>query len=154
MKKLISLLLMTVMILAVSAALSEKSRRKLTVMVYMCGSNLETYHGSASKDLKEMMAAETGEDVSVLAMVGGSEFWDLGYDTEYTHIVEISGGKQETVCRYEKMNMGEAKTLTALVDWARENRPAEEYALILWDHGEGSIIGVCRKGSGIVTYKN
>ena len=34
-KKTISLVLMTVMILAVSAALTEKSRRKLTVMVYM-----------------------------------------------------------------------------------------------------------------------
>ncbi len=144
MKKLISLLLTAAMIFIVTAALSEKSCRKLTVMVYMCGSNLETYHGSASKDLKEMMAAETGEDVSVLAMVGGSEFWDLDYDTEYTHIVEISGGKQETVCRYEKMNMGEAKTLTALVDWALENRPAEEYALILWDHGGGPLEGLCR----------
>ncbi len=143
MKKLISFVLMLILLSAVTAALPENVQRKLTVMVYMCGSNLETYHGSASKDLKEMMSAEIGEDVSVLAMVGGSEFWDLDYDTDYTHIVEIGRGEQQIVWMNEKINMGEPETLVRLLTWAQENRPAEEYALILWDHGGGPVEGVC-----------
>ncbi len=143
MKKIIFLTLMIAVLLSVSAALPESAGRKLTVMVYMCGSNLETYYGSASKDLKEMMDADAGEDICVLAMVGGSEFWDLDYDTEYTHIVEIGAGEQHTVCTFEKTNMGEADTLTRLLTWAQKNRPAEDYALIMWNHGAGPLEGIC-----------
>ena len=31
--------------------------RKLTLMVYLCGSNLESAYGSASADIEEMLAA-------------------------------------------------------------------------------------------------
>lgn len=39
--------------------------------------------------------------------------------------------------------MGEAESLTRLLTYGMENRPAEEYALILWNHGGGPLEGVC-----------
>ncbi|MFN4227426.1 MAG: clostripain-related cysteine peptidase, partial [Candidatus Ratteibacteria bacterium] len=36
-----------------------------------------------------------------------------------------------------EVNMGESQTLIDFIDWAKKNYPAEKYALILWNHGNG-----------------
>ena len=66
------------------AARSEAGRQ-ITVMVYMCGSNLESQYGSAPADLREM--AEAGLDsgsASVLVYTGGSSLWYDGSTPEET----------------------------------------------------------------------
>lgn len=39
--------------------------------------------------------------------------------------------------------MGEAETLADFVSWGLENYPSENMGLVFWDHGGGSISGVC-----------
>ena len=36
----------------------DAAGKKLTLMIYMCGSNLESSYGSASLDIQEMLGAE------------------------------------------------------------------------------------------------
>ena len=52
---------------------------KTTLMVYMCGSNLETEYALASRDLQEMM--NSGYDrtsTEILILAGGSRKWATG----------------------------------------------------------------------------
>ena len=117
--------------------------RKLTLMVYLCGSNLENDYGAASSDITEMIGAKADRNVTVLLMAGGSKSWRLGYEKDKCTLVEVSARGQRKVYETEAMNMGEAETLTLLLDYGREKYPAEDYALILWDHGGGPVEGVC-----------
>ena len=119
--------------------------RKLTLMVYMCGSNLESGYGSASADLEEMLASGfDSEQVSLLVMTGGAEGWVLGFDPANLTINEIGRRGVRAVWREEAASMGVPETLTTLLNFGVERFPAEDYALILWNHGGGPMEGVCR----------
>ena len=121
-----------------------ESPRKLTVMVYMCGSNLESGYGSASADLEEMLASGFDSDrITLLVMTGGTERWGFGLDPAELTISEISRRGIRAVWREEAVSMGVPETLTTLLNFGVERFPAKEYALILWNHGGGPMEGVC-----------
>ncbi len=124
-------------------AYGDNSARKLTVMVYMCGSNLESLNGSASEDIQEMKDSGISNEISLLIMAGGSKSWSMGFDSSETIIYEISSRGSRIVKTLDKKNMGSSRTLTELLVYGKENRPAENYALILWNHGGGPLEGVC-----------
>jgi len=113
-------------------------------MVYMTGSNLETDGGLASRDMREMLRAhDDPENVSVIVMIGGSKEWHRGYPSDRSVIYEFIDGEAVEVWSHDIMNMGDPDTLTTLLDFGYANYPAEDYALILWDHGGGPLYGVC-----------
>lgn len=127
-----------------SSFAEDGGSRQLTLMVYMCGSNLESEYGSATMDLNEMFRAKAGnEAVSVLVMVGGTNGWQMGYDPEETSVLELAGGRPTPVRTWPKRDMGDYATLTDFLRFGREQYPAEQYALIFWDHGGGVLEGVC-----------
>lgn len=73
--RIFALLVTVIMLCSMLGGFAEAEKAgKLTVMVYMCGSNLESGYGSASKDLDEMVSAGIGQDVTVLVMAGGTGF--------------------------------------------------------------------------------
>lgn len=118
--------------------------KKLTIMVYMCGGDLESQHGFASNDLMEMAKAGINtEKVSLLVMTGGARKWTAGNMENQTIIREIGDRKSRIVFKDEQKNMGSAETLTQLLKFGQERYPADKYALILWDHGGGPLEGVC-----------
>ena len=132
------------MVFFLPQAEAAKQERKLTIMVYLCGSNLESTSGAASADIQEMLDAGAGSaDVSLLVMTGGTRSWAMGFDPEKTMIHEIRGGRQRCVWSADKMDMGKGETLTAFLRYGKENYPAEKYALVLWDHGAGPLGAVC-----------
>ena len=123
---------------------SGEASRRLTLMIYVCGSNLESGYGSASSDIQEMIdAGGAGDGVSVLVMTGGTRYWAMGYDPGECQIQELRRRGMRTVWRSEALNMGSGETLTTLLRYGKENYPAEDYALILWDHGGGPLEGLC-----------
>ena len=118
--------------------------RSLTLLVYMCGSDLESNHAAASKDLQEIKEACAGnERVSVLVMTGGSKQWSGGIDAAETAIYEIGSKGMRRIQSFPRMNMGDENTLAEFLHLGPELRPAQNYALILWDHGGGPLEGVC-----------
>ena len=88
---------------------AEESQKNLTLMIYLCGSDLETQYGSASEDLQEIVqACEKNPQVTVLAMAGGSTNWKAGsIGPGETVILEISsGGRQRILEHYGKNEHG------------------------------------------------
>ena len=64
---------LAVVLLCIPCGGKGAEARKLTLMIYMCGSNLESGSGAASLDLEEIRAAGFGPEGTVLTMTGGSE---------------------------------------------------------------------------------
>ncbi len=125
-------------------ASGAQPQRRLTLMVYMCGSNLESAGGTATADLQEMLNAGIPvEEVSVLVLAGGSGHWANSYPADRLVLAEIGPHRQRVLELWEPGSMGAPETLTRFLQYGAEHRPAEEYALILWGHGGGPMEGVC-----------
>ena len=115
-----------------------------TVMLYMCGSNLETLNASATMDLLEIQSSGFDPDeVHIIALLGGSRSWASGYESDRLHLVEIRPKTFHVLETPELMSMGDPETLSYLLEYAPEHFPADRYALILWDHGGGPMDGLC-----------
>ncbi len=133
------------------AAGSREKRTKIagngadsvTLMMYMCGTDLESKHGMASSDIKEMAAAKFGDNVDVLVYTGGCRQWKInGISNSENQIYKIENGKLD--CLEKSMGRGamtDPDTLSAFIRYCADNYPANRYELILWDHGGGSVTG-------------
>lgn len=115
-----------------------------TVFAYICGSDLESDCESATDDLLEMQKATAAcSDLRFVVEAGGSKIWhnDICADGKNTRLV-ISGGE----IRYsdaETANMGDPMTLVKFLEWGLENYRSQYIMLDMWDHGGGSLNGVC-----------
>lgn len=120
-------------------------KKAWTVMVYLCGSNLESGSASASRDLVEMASAGFDESqINVVALTGGSALWGLSFiPSQALTLLEVH---RDTVYRtgmFELASMGQADTLSNFLKVTHDHYPADHYALILWNHGGGPNQGVC-----------
>lgn len=115
-----------------------------TLMIYMCGSNLESKAGLATKNITEMLAAEIPENTKIIIQTGGTTAWRK-YDISpmYSSRYEILNGTLSLVEQNINANMGESSTLLDFLLWGDENYPAEHRSVIFWNHGGGSMKGVC-----------
>jgi hypothetical protein len=51
--------------------------------------------------------------------------------------LEVQGGRQLVQDLGTGVDMGSATTLQSFVNWTVQNYPAQHYALVMWDHGNG-----------------
>ncbi len=115
----------------------------VTLMVYMCGTDLESQNGMATSDLQEMAAASLGDKINLLVYTGGCKRWNNNIiDNKNNQIYQItSNGMRRLVSNDGQKAMTDPATLSAYIKWCRANYPATRYGLILWDHGGGSVSG-------------
>ena len=115
-----------------------------TVFVYLCGSDLETQNGAATKDLQEMVGASGSSNVSFVVETGGAKTWrNNAVKTRQLGRYLIQDGALLDVGSTTASSMGDPNTLANFLAWGIKNYPAEHMAVIMWDHGGGSINGVC-----------
>ena len=115
-----------------------------TLMIYLCGSDLESENAMASMNLEEMCSASIPEGVNVLVETGGSSawYWD-GIETDVLGRYQVHDGVLEEMETAELASMGDSATLTNFIQWGVSSYPSEHYGVILWDHGGGNADGVC-----------
>ncbi|MBR4358990.1 MAG: clostripain, partial [Clostridia bacterium] len=70
--KLLAFILLMITAFAFCPAEGAEQKRTLTLMIYMCGSNLESGSAAASADFQEILNAGFDENITVLIMTGGS----------------------------------------------------------------------------------
>ena len=144
MKKALSLLLAAVLILAVSPAPADEA--EWTVLVYICGSDLESDGGQASDDIREMVISGVGSspDVNVLIATGGSRGWQrYGISARTVQYFRIGSGGPELLLDAGRQSMGDAATLSGFIRYGLSAAPARKTALVIWDHGGGPVFGLC-----------
>lgn len=123
---------------------SKKDTYKIrTVMIYMIGSDLESRYVAATKDIDEIVKSKINYDkVNVLLYTGGAKKWhtsEIPNDRNAIFSMSKSGLNLET--DYSPYEMGDKETLKDFLKYSKENFKAENYSLILWDHGGGPIYG-------------
>ena len=113
----------------------------VTIMVYMCGTDLESRAGMGTSDLQEMLAADLGEKVNLIVYTGGCKSWrNSVVGNEVNQIYQVVDGKLRLLVEDAgAVPMTDPNTLTSFIQWCNNNFPANRNQLIFWDHGGGSI---------------
>ncbi len=114
-----------------------------TIMIYMVGSDLESEHGCASSDIEEMLDAEyDSENIRVVIYTGGAYDWDNSdIPDDGNSIILVEDGDLSVVQEDDAENMGDPDTLAGFLGYVYANYPAEQYSLVLWNHGGGAFFG-------------
>ncbi len=117
-------------------------RDTVTVMVYLCGSDLETDGGYGTMDINEMLSAELGSNVHVVLETGGCADWSMpGIEDGQVQRWAIEDGRLVELERRGNIGMLNAEELQDFIEFAARTYPANRYQLIFWDHGGGSLYG-------------
>ena len=114
-----------------------------TIFVYICGSNLESESSFATDNMQEMIDASAVSGVRFVVQTGGAEEWHNGASADELDRFEIVGGVSTIVDRQPLASMGDSATLADFLRWGLAVYPSSHAGLVLWDHGSGSINGVC-----------
>ena len=116
-----------------------------TVLIYMCGADLESRNGLATGDLKEILSVSgQPNDVNIVVETGGASSWKSTYGISSSKLerwhVENKSFVRDDSLTYA--SMGLSSTLQDFVEYGLNNYPAERTGLIFWNHG-GAMRGVC-----------
>lgn len=115
----------------------------VTIMVYMCGTDLESKSGMATADLKEMLSANLSDNINLLVYTGGCKAWKNNVvSSSKNQIYKVENGN--LICLEDNMGSGamtSSGTLKEFITWCGKNYPANRNMLIFWDHGGGSLSG-------------
>ncbi len=115
-----------------------------TIFVYLCGTDLESDLSMASLDIYEMGDAEASENVKFVVQTGGTSQWtDESFRNDVCQRWVVTDGGKELADSVPLANMGDPATLESFLEWGVENYPADKMGVVFWDHGGGSITGVC-----------
>jgi hypothetical protein len=120
-----------------------EGRDTVTVLVYLCGADLESRYGMATSDLNEMAQAASNDQVRLIVQTGGASRWQnniVSSDTVQRYRV-VQGGLQALNENVGDLAMTDPDTLADFVSWGTQTYPADRTFLILWDHGGGSVTG-------------
>ncbi len=114
-----------------------------TILVFMCGADLESRSAMATKDIQEMLAADLGDKTNLIIYTGGARQWQNNVISSSTNqIYQIKDRK--LVCLNNNAGnvpMTKPDTLSSFIKWGAAQFPADRYHLIFWDHGGGSTGG-------------
>ena len=115
----------------------------ITILVYMCGADLESRSGMATRDLQEMMKADLGNNINLIVYTGGAKQWQNNVISNSTNqIYQIKDGKLISLKdNVGNLPMTKPGTLSDFIKWGAASFPADRYDLIFWDHGGGSTGG-------------
>jgi hypothetical protein len=156
-----SLIIMLIVVISVSVALAKSSsipnspdrlsRKEMnaksaawTVMVYMDGDN--NLEEDALMDFMEMARVGSTDEVNIIVQLDrigkyvteADERFPFWTETLRFRIREgMKPSRDHAISNIGEANMGSGKTLENFVSWATTTFPADHYALIIWDHGQG-----------------
>ncbi len=122
----------------------NKTDGTYTLCIYMCGSDLETKRGAASKNIDELLAAHLPENVQILLQTGGASTWRRhNIPSDSISRWKVEDGELVLLEQLPQANMGSSETLTGFLTFCAKESPKSEQSVILWNHGGGSARGIC-----------
>ncbi len=130
------------------AEITPEESAAWTVMIYLCGTDLESEGGMATENLKMIADTVPNEAVNLLIQTGGTKSWQaedaVGIDIAEDRLQRWTWDKNgfTLVDEEELASMAKYTTLSDFIQWGARNYPAEKYMLTLWDHGGGSASGL------------
>ena len=136
----------------------ENPAAKWTIMIYMCGADLESYYadnteydgvGLATGDIQEILSVSSQpNDVNIIIETGGATKWTSstygGYNISSTYLSRYHVENKKLVLddTLTYASMGLSSTFQSFLEWGITEYPAEKTGVIMWNHG-GAMRGVC-----------
>ncbi len=119
------------------------AHKAATVLVYLNGSDLESYAGEATADIAEMIESGIGGNANVVIETLGTKEWqDYGIASDHTQRYVVNQGELQLVDdSLGQLDTTDPATLADFISWGTQNYPADRYMLIMWDHGAGPVYG-------------
>lgn len=125
-----------------SVSVPTATPRKWTIMVYVnAKNNLEEF---GLKDVNEMETVGSSDKVGVVAELGrmsGFSFDDGNWTGARRYLIkkdtDTARITSPVLAAMPKADMGDYKHLIEFGQWAKAAYPAENYMLIVWNHGSG-----------------
>ncbi len=123
---------------------NQGAKYQNAIYIYMCGSTLETKNSVATKNIETILKANISPQTAVVIETGGTRMW-RGYDIPNNKIAryEVRNGNLIEISQEDDSNMGDSKTLSSFLKFCNENYSAKNTTLLFWNHGAGSVKGVC-----------
>ena len=114
-----------------------------TIMVYMCGTDLESKYKMATMDLQEMLNANLSDKVRIIVTTGGCKKWNNNViSSSVNQIWELKDdGLVPVEQSWGTSAMTDPNHLSDFIKYCKTNYPADRNMLIFWDHGGGSVTG-------------
>ena len=115
-----------------------------SVFMYLCGTDLESdENGAASSNIDEILQASLDSNIKYYIQTGGTNNWeDSRINPEKSQRFIVENGDLLLVDEFELQNMGEEKTFEDFLRYGLENYSSDKNAVIIWNHGGGSMSGV------------
>ena len=125
----------------------EEEKADWTVLVYVCGTDLESEGAMASYNFGEIAKTYPNDSVNVVIQTGGTRRWhteELGFELDPKKCNRLTYDEEgfKVVDELPLKNMASSKTLSDFLSWGAKEYPAEKYMLVMWDHGGGSEVGL------------
>jgi len=116
-----------------------------TILVYMNGDN--NLEGSAIGDINEMEVVGSTADVNIVVQVDRIAGYDnsngdwtgtrMYYIVKDSDTTTIASPWIDWCSPLGELNMGDPQTLVDFATWGMDYYPADRYAVVVWDHGNG-----------------
>ena len=133
----IGMILLLALVCAIAAAQGETT----TLLVYMCGTDLQD---AGCADLVEMAEVEAGDAINVVVLAGGAKEWDLeDLKGNSRTLAVIRDGYFAELQDWGHASMGSPDSLEEFLRYGLTEYPADRTIAVLWDHGAGSEGGIC-----------
>ena len=118
-----------------------------TILMYVCGSNLESQGEQATADLEEIASVSSQpDDVNIVIQAGGANSWSSTYSSVISankrNRFHLKNKSYVSDGQASKVNMGLESSLQEFIEWGVDAYPADKIGLIFWNHGSG-IDGCC-----------
>lgn len=125
-----------------------------TVLVYMCGTDLESQTGIASIAFDWMDDEDITDEVNVIVETGGTVYWNnedpyfngdavqsVDIPTDMLGRYQIKQGEIIDLGSSDLQSMGSSETLAEFISWGVEEYPADHYMFVMWNHGYAEPYG-------------
>jgi len=121
-------------------SLAPLQNAEWTIMVYLAGDNDLEYY--AINDFLEMASVGSTNDVKIVVQFDRIPGYDSRYgDWTTTKRYLVTQGMipdySNALMDIGEANMADPQTLVDFVTWGKNSYPANNYCVILWDHGSG-----------------
>lgn len=122
-----------------------------TILIYMCGSDLEggydkqsrSYYYLSTEDLNEILSVSGQPDsVNIVIQTGGSKNWSSSLGVTNYRRYHVEEQKLVLDATLPTSYMSEQSTFEGFLEYGLTNYPAEKTGVILWNHG-GALEGCC-----------
>ena len=114
-----------------------------TILIYMCGADLESNNGCASDDISEILSVNIPSNINIAIETGGASSWqNYGIRSDKLGRYHVNGTSLVNDTYLTNASMGEASTFQSFLTWGLTNYPAKQTGVILWNHG-GAMAGCC-----------